>query len=165
MSRVPQNFSIFMETGTAKKINCWSPRVRQKGKEICCTVSRTSLLHSNFLLSAAFQQVSPLVIVAHSHPIRLKAVCSSFPEKMSVIYICTCNKTSGYNLMCMLFSPRTVVSSLGACILHSEEWARQRAIHFSWTLALNGARQNYGECPSHATENNEVLVRLWKCWH
>jgi hypothetical protein len=53
-----------------------------KGKENCCTVSCNFLVHSNFLLSAALQQVFPLVVVAHCHPFWLKAVYLPFSRKI-----------------------------------------------------------------------------------
>jgi hypothetical protein len=53
-----------------------------KRKENCRTVSCNFLVHSNFLLSAALQQVFPLVVVAHCHPFWLKAVYLPFSRKI-----------------------------------------------------------------------------------
>ena len=127
MSRVPQNFSIFMGTGTAKIMNCCSTTVRQKGRRI---VAQCHVIFLCTATSCSVQRYSkyfrlwlwPIVILSG-----WKLFICLFPEKLSIIYIYTCNKTSGYNLMRMLFSPRAAVSSLGTCIIHAEEGTRHRA--------------------------------------
>jgi hypothetical protein len=116
----PTKFLNLHGKRNSKIMNCCSTTASQKGRRI------VAQCHVIFLCTA-LQQVFPLVVVAHCHPFWLKAVYLPFSRKIEHYIHLHCNKTSGYNLMCMLFSPRAAVSSLGTCIIHAEEGTGRRA--------------------------------------
>ena len=171
MSRIPQNFSIFMEIGKAKNITVIHLEQDKRERRIVaqchvlslCTATSCSVPHFSKYLHL---WLWPIVIISgyvvfsrkneryiHLHVqqnVRIQPDVHAFLAKS-----------------CSFFTRR----------LHTPFRRRSKAqsYTFSWTLeylfpwtqmiALNGAGQNCGECPSHASENNEMLVRLWKCWH
>ncbi len=105
-----------------------------KGKENCCSVMYFPCAQQ--LLAQC--SVSASICTCDCAPIWLKPVCLSFPEKLRVIYFCSCKKTSGYTLMYMLFSSKTaVLHQAPACSIQEKEQGTELYIQLNTWVSLS----------------------------